>query len=282
MSNECRCGRPARDQRYVCDACREQLDKALGDCAWLDAELEITITRQAAAAISGGPRSATTPLPWHERAADARRTLHGLLQSWVRFCAEEQVRGARPIATVRDNVPSLAGWLLNATDGLTLHDIAAEAVDEITDAVADARRIVFWKRRNRIYLGPCAYGNDFHAASAADCPGDIYADEGEPVGYCEECERGVTVVIRQSELDQDLHSRLLSAADIADWSVRMGLDAKRDEVRKRVLYWHRHKRVIAHAHEERGEVRVPLFRYGDVRLLLAAEYGERDTVSRVG
>ena len=275
----CRCGRPTRDDRSLCDGCVEQLDIALGDCAWLDEEIEVTMTRQRAASTQGGAPSATTPLPWHERAAEARRNLHALLVSWVRFCAEEDVRGCPPFAQVEDNVPSLSRWLLGATAGLALHDVGPDAYDEITDAVADVRRVVFWKRRNRIYLGPCAYGNDLGAALAEviDCPGDVYADEGEPVGYCEECERGVTVVIRQGELDNDLHSRLLSAADIADWSIRMGLDATREEVRKRVLYWHRHKRVLPHAHEERGEVKVPLFRYGDVRTLLAREYGSRDT-----
>src|SRR5690606_6847539 len=82
----CRCGRPTRDDRSLCDACLEQLGIALGDCAWLDAEIEVTMTRQRAAATSGGAPSATTPLPWHERAAESRRNLHALLVSWVRFC----------------------------------------------------------------------------------------------------------------------------------------------------------------------------------------------------
>lgn len=275
---ECRCGRPTRDTLTVCTQCTNALSRALGDIPWISAEIDTTITRQKAAPTTGGPASAETGLPWHERAAQARQHLHNLLVLWVRLCDEEGV-GSGPSALPADRLPALSRWLLWRVDGLARHDAGSDAVDEITDAVADCERIIFWKRRNRVYLGPCAYGTSAadQLAAAFQCAGDVYADEGEPVGQCEVCERGVTVVIRQSELDRDLHSRLLSAADIADWSVRMGLDAKREEVRKRVLYWHRHKRIEAKGHDQAGATKVPLFRYGDVRLLLAAEYGSRDT-----
>lgn len=263
----CRCGRPTRDDAYVCDKCEGQLERALSEVPFLDQELETTLTRQRAIPTSGSAPSAETPIPWHDRAAQVRRNLDGLLSTWVRFCAEENLLTADLPA---DTAAAKSRWLLRALPALRLHDIAPEAHDEITDAAADARRLVFWKRKNRVYLGPCAYGNSL-ADQLSDCPGDVYADEGEPVGYCEECERGVTVVTRQSELDDDLSGRLLSAADIADWSVRMGLDAKREEVRKRVLYWHRHKRITA----ARTEDRVPLFRYREVRPMLLAEYDDR-------
>lgn len=270
MSNECRCGRPTRDSAYVCDKCTAEFVKALAEVGWVDHELEVTVTRQKAAATTGGPASATTPVPFHEAAAEVRDTMKAILVSWVKFCHEDRVKGA-PADLPRDTAPALAAWLLACVNGLALNDIGPEAVDEVTDIIAQAQRIVFWKRRNRLYLGPCAYGEGL-ADQLSTCPGDVYAEEGEPVGYCEECERGVTVVIRQGELDKEIHSRLLSAADIADWSMRMGLNAKRDDVRKRVLYWHRHERVLAAGHEQQGENRVPLFRYADVRLLLLAEY----------
>lgn len=278
MITTCRCGRPTRDTAVVCDPCRNSLARALGDVPWINDELETTITRQRAAATTGGPASAETSLPWHERGAEARQHLHNLLVLWVRLCDEEGV-GNGPDRLPVDRLPSLSRWLLWRVDGLAHHDAGWDAVEEITDAVAQCERIIFWKRRNRVYLGPCAYGTSAadQLAAAFECPGDIYAEEGEPVGQCEVCERGVTVVIRQSELDADLHSRLLSAADIADWSIRMGLDAKREEVRKRVLYWHRHKRIEARGHDQLGATKVPLFRYGDVRVLLSSEYGGRDT-----
>lgn len=270
----CTCGKPTRDDAYVCEGCTNQLVRALADVGWLTGELETAITRQKAAAITGSAPSATQPLPFHEKASDVAHALHGMLSTWVRFCVDESIKGA-PAKLPSDRNASLAAWLLACTKGLVLRDFAPQALDELTDVIASARRVVFWKRRTRVYLGPCAYGNGIADALAADCPGDVYADEGEPVGHCEECERGVTVVIRQGELNDDLRSRLLSAADIADWTVRMGLDAPREAVRKRVLYWHRHKRITAASHDMLGETRIPLFRYAEVEPLILGEYGEQ-------
>ena len=269
---ECRCGRPTRDDRSICDHCKDELDKALGDCTWLTEEIEVSMTKQRAVSYGGGARSSETAMPWHERAGDVRRTLHGLLVSWVRFADEENVKG-KPGKLPADNIPALSGWLLNVTDGLSLLDIGAEAFDEITDAVAAVERVVFWKRKARVYLGPCAYAD----VPENDCPGDVYALEGEPVAYCEECERGVTVAIRQGQLDQDLYGRLLSAADIADWTARMGLSAQRDAVKKRVLSWHRHKRITARTTVTEKGTDVPLFRYDEVRPLIFATFGRDDT-----
>jgi hypothetical protein len=263
----CRCGQPARDNGYVCDRCADRLATALGDVTWLADELETTITRQRGAPTTGSAPSAERGLPWHDKASEARRHLHALLVSWVRFCAEEHTRGVPSWQPV-DRLQSLSRWLLHCVHGLTLHDIGPEAVDEITDAVADCERIVFWKRRSRVYLGPCTemVGED----EDQPCPGEVYAEEGAPVGYCEECEGAVTVVIRRSELERELADRLCTAAEIARLATYLGLPADRDRVRKRVHYWHRHKRVVPRGKDESGD---PMFRYGEVRVMLYAEFG---------
>jgi hypothetical protein len=271
-AGECRCGKPARDDVWLCDGCKARFLGTLHDLPALDDELAVTITRQRAAAATDLARSADTSLPWHELAAEARRTLHALLVSWVRFCGEEQVRGPE-VDDPEDRIGSLAAWLATRIHGLALLDIGPEAVDEITDAAAECHRIVFWKRRNRVYLGSCgAVGEDEDGEPTEPCPGEVYADEGEPVGYCEECEQGVTVVIKRDQLEKDLDSRLYTAAEIARLSTYLGLDAPRDQVRRRVLYWHRHKRITSHGTNAAGE---PMFRYGEVRSMLYAEYAKR-------
>lgn len=268
-AGECRCGKPTRDDMWLCDDCEAGFTSTLEALPDLDDELTVTITRQRAAATTGGPRSASTPLPWHERAAEARRTLHGLLVMWVRFCDEESVRGPE-IDYPEDRIPSLAAWLATRVHGLALLDIGPEAVDEITNAAAECHRIVFWKRRNRVYLGTCgAIETDDDGQESEPCSGEVYADEGEPVGYCEECGQGVTVVIKRGELEKDLDSRLYTAAEIARLSTYLGLDVPRDQVRRRVLYWHRHKRIVQRSTDLAG---APMFRYGEVRGMLYAEY----------
>lgn len=270
--SECRCGKPTRDDAYVCDQCVTELDKALGDVPWLDEQLEVSITRQKAAALGSGARAATTPLPWHEKASEARRGLHALLVSWVLFCTEEQVRG-RPSKDAEDDLPSLSAWLLNVTRGLALHDIGPEAVDEITDAVAECHRVVFWKRRNRVYLGKCeqVVKDEDDVVVTLSCEGDVYANEGDQVGECEQCGQGVTVVIRKADLDKRLDDRLCTAADLASMAVFLGLDVPRERVRKKVLYWHRHKRIQQRSTDVTTEA--PMFRYGEVKALLYSEFG---------
>lgn len=276
--SECRCGKPTRDDAYVCDDCSTGLSRALGDIAWLDDELETTITRQRAATYDGSTSgTGDKPLPWHERAADARRTLHGLLVSWVRFCDEEDIRGI-PQWQARDNLTSLARWMLHCVRGLSLHDIGPDAVDEITDAVAECERVVFWKRRSRTYLGPCGQKvtDEWDEVVTLACPGEVYAEENADVGTCDECGQGVTVAIRKADLNKQLDDRLCTAAEIARLSTYLGLDVPRDRVRKQVNTWHARKLVTPASKDHEGN---PLFRYGAVRTLLYATYVTRRDAS---
>lgn len=275
-AGECRCGRPTRDDAWVCDHCVETFGHTLADLGALDIEVQTTMARLRGLPTQGGSRAAEKPLPWHDKAAEARRVLNGLLSSWVRFCEEEEVRG--PGSTFpADTIASKAAWLETRVAGLALMDIGPECVDEITDAAAECHRLVFWKRRSRIYLGPCgAVETDDEGVESEPCPGDVYADEGEPVGFCEECGQGVTVAIRQGALNKELDDRLCTAAEIARLSTFLGLDQPRETVRKRVLYWHRHKRIAQRGMDYDATPPAPMFKYGEVRTLLFSEFA-RDT-----
>lgn len=275
--NRCTCGKPTRDGAVLCDDCTNTLARALGDVAWIADELDTTITRQKSAAIGSGPRSSgTTPLPWHERAADAKRDLHAILVAWVRFADEEKFSG-RPTWWPQNRPASLARWLLHVVHPLARHELAGDALDEITNALATAERIVFWKRKNRIYLGTCGQvvTDEDDNVLTLSCPGEVYADEGDPVGVCDECGQGVTVVIRKSEIEQRLSDRLCTAAEIATYAVHLGLEQPRERVRQKVNYWHRNKRLLPHGTNTAGD---PTFRYGDVRGMLYAEFGRKDAL----
>ena len=256
--------------RSMCRDCQHELEKALGNCRWLDEELETTITRQRSAPIEGGSRSASRGLPWHDKAAQARRNLHGLLVSWVRFCGEEHVLGV-PDRLPRDRVSSLAAWLLHCTHGLAMRDIGPDAVDEITDAVAECERLVFWKRSARVYLGRCEreVRDDDDLLLVACCDGEVYADEGADEGTCQECEQTVVVVEQQKALTDRLDDMLMTPAEIARAAVFLGLQAPRESVRNRVNYWSRHEVIVVKGHAENGD---PRFRYGDVRQLLVTAF----------
>lgn len=266
----CRCGRPTRDNAYVCDECLGALSKALGDVPWLVEELEITRTRQRAAAITGGPRSADHGLPWHEKASDAERALRNTLVSWVRFCEDEGVRHqSRTTEAPEDTLPAMSRWLMWRVDGLALHDLGGDAVDDITNAVAEGQRIVFWKRRQRVYLGSCdARMVDDLGIPGDTCPGEVYAEMDAEFGACDECAFPYKVEQRRADLEQKLDDRLCTAAEIARMAVFLGLDVPRERVRQTVNVWAKRGRIEPRSQSEDG----PLFRYGEVRALLAATY----------
>lgn len=275
--NECVCGKPTRDNAVICDDCTNMLERAIGDVAWIAEELDVSMTRQRSAPIVSGAPSASHGLPWHEKAAEAIRELRSLLVLWVRMCDEEGI-GTGPSDLPADNLPAIAGWLLHRVPGIARHDAAADALDEITNAVAECERVIFWKRRSRLYLGTCGQRvEDDEGVTLMDaCTGEVYANEGEQVGICDLCAQGVTVVVRQGDLNRQLDDRLCTAGELARLAVILGLDAPRDSVRKKIHYWHRHKRIVQRGtittHEKGQPVEVPTFRYGEVRVMLYAEF----------
>lgn len=271
----CRCGNPTRDNATTCDTCCAKLTQALAEVPFLEEQANVTITRQRSAAIEGSSRSAEHGLPWHDKAAVALRNLRTTLVSWARMCHEEGVkRNGGNDGLPAENLPALSRYLLCRVDGLRFHDAGCDAVEEITNATGELRRLIFWKRKNRLYLGACeqTVTDDDGTIAVESCPGDVYADEGSPTGTCDDCGQGVTVVIRQSELNTRLDSRLCTPAEIATYAVYLGLQAKRESVRRKVNHWREHKRITQHGSTASGD---PLFRYGEVRPLLYAHFAEK-------
>lgn len=271
MTHECGCcGRPT--DAYVCATCEETFSIALGDCPWVDDELETSTTRQKAAGTQGSARGTETSLPWNPKAANARRQLLTALSKWAHYCSRHKIAGT-PRWHGRDTIPSRSRWLMNCVHGLTLDPRGPEAMREIQTLVAEGERIIFWKRKNRIYLGPCdqAIIDEDGLLITDKCPGDVYAEEGEPVGSCEECEQGVTVAIRKADLEKQLDDRLCTAAEIARLSTYLGLHVDRERVRKQVNAWNG-KKIHPSSRDLAGD---PMFRYGDVRALLYATYATR-------
>lgn len=269
MTNECRCGRPTRDAAYVCDTCGDLLSRALGDVAWLDDELETTITQQQGIdyrRVGGGKGGkAVVPSPANMGASEARTHLKALLVSWALFCAAEGVRNSSPTDGLpADNLTALSRWLLWRVDGLTLHDIGPEAVDEITSAVAHCHRHID-RPADRQFLGDCR---------EQECDGRVYARPGGEVARCDAC--GTTTPADQirARLLEELDDRLCTAAEIARLSTYLGLKADREVVRKRINQWSTRGQVTAHPSFSDDTT----FRFGEVyAMLVRADYGTRES-----
>lgn len=277
MSDQtCRCGRPTRDAAYCCDECVDLMARALGEVPWLDEELETTISGQKAAGTTGHTsQSAEKPSPVHWGASEARSHLRAILVSWVRFCDEEQVRNREASQELpTDDLTAMSRWLLWRTDGLGLLDIGAEAVDEITDAVAHCRRVID-RPADRLYLGACR-----------ECESQMWAKAGRSEVECGRCgSRYMVEALRQgleAEAMAGLMDRLFTASEAAMVLCAYGLAPDGvDEVRlaDRIRKWAKPRqisrtissppRLQIKAHVRRADQRTrPAYRLGDIRDLL--------------
>lgn len=263
--NECRCGAATRDDAYLCDKHADELTQALAEVPFLDEQLEISRTRQKAAGgiIDAGEGG----VPWDEAASTAQRALHSTLSTWVRFCDEERVRHQSPsIALPADNPAAMSRWLMWRVDALTLHELGPDAWEEITNAAAEARRIVFRKAQPKVYLGACTA-----VVGGEECGHAIYATKGAETGRCvaPDCRREYPVATSQEALLSELDGRLLTAADVATTATYMSLGVSRDRIRKQINLWHKRGRIVARSTDTQGR---PMFNFGEVRKMLEEAY----------
>lgn len=237
MTNECRCGKPTRDAAYVCDSCLDSLGRALGDVAWLAEEMPTTIGRQKGVSYEGSTsRGAETPSPVHWGASEAWDHLKALLVSWALFCDAEGVRSTDTRTGMpQDTHVALSRWLLWRVDGLGLHDIGIEAVEEITSAVAHCHRLVDRPPEKR-YAGPCTCGRDlYHRPGATEVTCGLCGEEHNVAGVYE--------AMRAKVL-----GRLVTAREGATLLSRFDLETKQGTIDK----WRERKIIAERGHNTEG------------------------------
>lgn len=248
----------------MCETCSDSLARALGDVPWLAEELEVTVARQQGidyrrlGGSSGGKKPIERPSPANMGAAEARAHLRALLVSWALFCDAERVRNSSPHEGLpADELVALSRWLLWRVDGLALHEIGSEAVDELTSAVAHCHRLID-RPSDRQYLGTCDL-----------CTGRLYARPGSAWAKCDECDAAVNAEDVRAKLLAELDDRLCTAAEIARLSTYLGLKADRETVRKRINQWSARGKL----HEASSFSDEPTYRFGTVyEMLVAVEY----------
>jgi hypothetical protein len=246
----CNCGRPTRDDAYVCETCLSGLFRALGEVPWLTRELDTTIAKQRAAGSSDGARSTETPMPFHIAASDARSALRQAMFTWIKFCTEEKIRhrGGRD-GWPLDNLPAMSRWLMCRVDGLAFSDLGFDACEEITNAIAQCRRVID-RPAERRYAGPC------------ECGRDLYHKPGAVEVKCRDCERVYVVAELNEWMRDQVLGRLVTAQEGSGLLCKFNL-----ETSVRAIYdWDERGRVIAHA----GGGRRKLFLFDDL-LKLATE-----------
>lgn len=236
MSGQCPVCTAAQAESLACHACTSRLERALGDVRSLVTELDTAKSKQARIGNpsgGGGLARERNPISWG--AVEAADTLGNVLGTWLRdvggelpapkrriyrmatspyrgpFCMEcdhPSCERMRFYVTEPAPHPVIAASmsLLRSVDAIRRHPAVAELIDEITDAVEQARRAVD-RPADRMYLGQCLTVLPGPDGVDVECYAEIWARVDATQTSCRTC--GITheVLERRSGL-------LIRAADV--------------------------------------------------------------------
>ncbi|HLU76130.1 MAG TPA: hypothetical protein VKZ82_28390 [Nonomuraea sp.] len=252
---ECQlCGRPSGDDAYVCTGCAGAAADALRQVAGergLAYDLDIAIARLGTRPTTHGggrTKASEAPMPIDVRASDAREHLKGVLVGWVRVAAEDGVRAALPA----DDLAAIAAWLVPLCGWARHAPYGAELVDEVLDAVADARRAVDTPP-DRIGVGRCP-----------NCHAPVYAPAGAAWGWCrtDDCDGAVSVEAWQGYLRDLAWGHEAGASELAAFCrTHLGVKITPGTIRS----W----ASRGHLHRTNPGDGVPRYRFADVARLAA-------------
>lgn len=218
----------------LCSRCIGRLTRALDQVAELDAELEITITRQQAQRPVSGGRSAETAMSFHEDASAIKRSLLAALARAVRAVHQPEPGTFVFLPEgVRHTLTGLSEWLSirPRPTWLASHEDAADLVYDITEAVESAWRIID-RRPDRQWIGPCDTG---------DCRADVRALEGRATATCRECGARHEVADRLAWMVNSVRGLTGGAAEITATLRAVGVDIPATRIRT----WASRRRLTA-------------------------------------
>lgn len=252
----CSCGKPTRDEAYVCDDCLGELAKDLGNVPWLVEQLDITLTKARGIDYAADTTHTTTRptenktidddgdpaadratiLLYHQGASEALSKLRRTLATWVRFCDEESIRHQSPNPNPpAESLQAMSGWLLWRIDGLGLSDMGADAVTEIASATARCWAVID-RPAERQYAGPC------------ECGKDLYSKPGAKLTKCKACDREYDVEAMREWMRAGVRGRLVTAREGTTLLGRFDLPT----AQKTIDSWHERKRILDHGCNAEG------------------------------
>lgn len=226
----CRCGRPTRDQAFVCDDCLDGLaqdlralvptdrDPGLWHDLWSVIAGERGIDYRALGGAKGGsvalddaaePVGAVeTGIELNEAATRRAAQIETLIEGMVRECRRLKVsdsapRGWRP--RTRD-VPGAAQWLSWRVTAMANHRTLARFPGDLAKAV-DAARTTVMPLPGRQWLGAC---------QVPGCNGNLYARRDETYAFCNGCGAAFLAKEMRDWLVGALEDQLCTATEIAE------------------------------------------------------------------
>lgn len=195
----------------------------------LPEDLQVTLSGQDQLGDPTGPinGSGEIPLIFKEHAGEAVWILHQTLRQWAADLGHAH-RGDSPV--------TLARWFLDRLDLVAKHPDAAALVDEVTDAIHQARRAIDRPNDDRIYLGPCGatiHGQRGRFMQPRLCREELYAYPWIDVITCPnpDCLTMYRVTDRQEWLRERAHQYQGTASEVAGFLRLTGVACTTEQIR---------------------------------------------------
>lgn len=191
-------------QQYACQQCTDRLAKHLAALPGYMTDLEIAITKQAKLSTAAGEGNGLAFAPLASEVA--WNTRNTLLQ-WV-----------DEIATIRGHqIPprwsTIADYLIAALPWISRHPAGYWIVDELTDAIHQAAKIID-RPPDLLFIGRCS-ALILIDGCAETCPEYVYARQGAPNTDCRRCGTIHDVNARRTVMLDAIETLELPATDLA-------------------------------------------------------------------
>jgi hypothetical protein len=148
----------------LCRRCMVAIDHQLSRCEWLDAELQINVTRQSqtGSRFREGGRSGEKPLVFDDGASEGAWVLQHTLEPWA-----VSVRDMILASPADPSTSGQARWLRHQIGVVARLDDVADLLGELNAVVGHAFGLID-VRTPRVYLGDCTCGQAVYGSGEQD------------------------------------------------------------------------------------------------------------------
>lgn len=189
MSAVCPVCGAEQSQSLLCSSCCDKIERELSSVPGLVEDLQITMSKQAKIGNGGKAGKGSTHEKWpiNMGAVEAADNLGNVLTTWARDLLETS--GGRwdlLLAASTAHPTTVSRALLLMIPTIRRHPAVVELVDEITDAIAQARRAVD-RPADRQYLGQCLMETPDDEGRQVTCLAELYARVNANDVTCKVC-----------------------------------------------------------------------------------------------
>lgn len=204
----------------LCSSCTARLERDLGDVASIVADLDVTLSKQARIGTPGPSGLARERTPINVGAMNVASDLQNTLTTWARDVGNPATKVRRRGEEIHPTIAA-SYILLVCIDAIRRHPAVNELFDEVTDAIAQARRIVD-RPADRIYLGQCLMTTPDDEGRMVTCLEEIWARPGASETQCKVCDTEHPVRERRAWLLKKCEDYLFTVKDASEMLGEVG------------------------------------------------------------